>query len=79
MDPDSDGDFFGLGDTTPEAERVGGLIVPPRARVLYDARGEVLWDELVLLEADFRREGRPTVLFDDSAEDDKPASRQGRP
>jgi hypothetical protein len=64
---DGEDDFFGLPDNTPEADKVGGLVVGQRARVIW-AKGECVWDELALMEAEYRRDGRPPVLFDDDIE-----------
>ena len=63
MDGEEDA-FFGTNET-PEAERPGGLIVPQRARQIFDTKGNCVWDELLELSREYVREGRPAVVFDD--------------
>jgi hypothetical protein len=64
-------DFFGTrGDIVPEALRPLGLVVPARARVIFDAKGNVLYDELAAIEAEYRMNPKALVTFDDS--DDEP-------
>jgi hypothetical protein len=57
-------DFFGLGSPVPEALRPLGLVVPPQARQIFKD-GVLVWDELVELEAEYRRVGMPQQVFDD--------------
>ena len=64
-----DDDFFGT-NITPAAERPGGLVVGQRARQIFGPKGEVLFDELLELESEYRREGRPAITFEDG--DDGP-------
>jgi hypothetical protein len=76
MIPDSEDEFFGLPDTTPEAEKVGGLVVGERARQIFDKAGLCVFDELTLMEAEYRKEGRAPIVFEDS--DDTPDVRGQR-
>jgi hypothetical protein len=64
---DAGDDFFGLGDPTPKALRALGLVVPPRARQVFK-NGELIWDELVELEAAFRAAGMPQQVFEEEDE-----------
>lgn len=69
FDDDDGSAFFTSGDETPIEDLPGGLIVPPRARMIRDAKGIALWDELVDIEAAYRATGRPAVIFEDSTEE----------
>ena len=64
---DGEDDFFGA-RAVPLAEQIGGLVVGQRARQIWKPKGECVFDELVLMEAEYRREGRPPVIFDDDIE-----------
>lgn len=72
FDDGSDDPFFSTGDEVPKEDRPLGLIVGPTARQIFDPiTGALIWDELPEIEADFRRLGRPPVVF---VEDDSPGS-----
>ncbi len=71
---DGEDEFFGPVEI-PEGEKVGGLVVGQRARQIFSPRlngkpSELIWDELLEIEADYRRDrdGRPEVSFDDDIE-----------
>ena len=64
MMDDSD-DFFGTQNAAPKALRPLGLVVPAPARVIYDAKGNVLYDELVVLEQEYRLSGKTPVVFEE--------------
>jgi hypothetical protein len=71
MIPDDDArDFFGLKTADP-ANRPVGLAVSPPARVIYTPDGKC-WDELSIIEADYRREGRPLIMFTHVEDEDGP-------
>jgi hypothetical protein len=61
---DDDDDFFSADDDDemPEAQRTLGLIVPPRALTPQENNGV---DELAEREAEYRRNGRPPVIFEE--------------
>jgi hypothetical protein len=66
FDDDNSGDnFFQSGDETPQQDRPLGLVVGPPARVIRDAKGEIIWDELAEMEQVYRMKGRPPVIFDE--------------
>lgn len=71
---DSDASDFTAADEIPEADLPLGLVVPVKARLIFDpVTGLPLWDELRDIEADFRARGRPDLVFeeeDPSAADD---------
>jgi hypothetical protein len=65
-DFDDDGfDVFQGGDEAPKADAPLGLIVPPRAVVIRNPKGEVIFDGLSEAEAAYRRNGRPPVVFEE--------------
>lgn len=43
-----------------------GLVVPQSALQIFDAKRNVIYDELVELEREYRMKGRPPVTFEDS-------------
>lgn len=42
-----------------------GLVVPPRGVVISDGKGNVIRDTIAEDEIEYRRNGRPPVIFDD--------------
>jgi hypothetical protein len=56
-DFDDDGTDFFAGDETPPEDRPLGLVVPHVARIIFDAQGEVVFDEVLALEGHFRKTG----------------------
>jgi hypothetical protein len=56
----------------PEAEQRLGLVVPPPARIIYDDKGKVIFDEIRVQEEQDRRRGRVLIEFDDSEAADSP-------
>ena len=68
MIDDSTDDFFGLKTATPGQKAIG-LVVGPRARVITTPDGRT-WDELAdVIEAEYRRSGRPAIMFTVEDED----------
>lgn len=66
---DGDGfDVFQNEDETP-ADRPLGLVVGPKARVIRNAKGELLWDELAALERAHRVSGGKRVAFEEGDDD----------
>ena len=62
MIDDSTDDFFGLKTATPGQKAIG-LVVGPRARVITTPDGRT-WDELAdVIEPEYRRNGRPAIMF----------------
>jgi hypothetical protein len=47
----------------PQTEQCLGLVVPPRARIIYDADGNIIFDELRVQEEQDRKRGRVIVRF----------------
>jgi hypothetical protein len=66
-DDDDDDDFFSSADDDdelPEAQRTLGLVVGPRALTPEENNGV---DELVEREAEYRKNGRPPVIFEEGS------------
>ena len=71
MIDDSTDDFFGLKTATPGQKAIG-LVVGPRARCITTPDGRT-WDELAdVIEAEYRRSGRPAIMFTVEADEDGP-------
>ena len=65
-----DADPFATPDDTPAELRPLGLIVPLQARQIRNAKGRLIFDELFeALEPQYRKNGRPPVIFEDEDED----------
>ncbi len=70
---DSDGLEFFQGNEEPDADaRPLGLVVPPKARLLFNAKREIVWDELFELERAYRARGRPFIEFEEGEDDREP-------
>jgi hypothetical protein len=68
FDDDDSDIFFAGNDETPQADRPLGLVVGPRARVIRNAKGELIWDELAEMERAYRAKGRPVIVFEQDDE-----------
>jgi hypothetical protein len=61
-------DNFFADDAATLEDRPLGLVVPHTARVITDAKGELIDDELAVLEARMSRIGRPVINFIEETE-----------
>lgn len=68
FDDEDDDNFFAGNDETPQADRPLGLVVGPKARVIYDAKGQVLYDELGQMERAYRFKGGAVIVFEEEGE-----------
>ncbi len=65
------GNDFTAADEVPEADKQLGLVVPGKARQIWDpVTRELLWDELADWEAEYRARGRPVLVFEEEDADD---------
>ena len=79
FDDDDSDNLFQSGDETPQQHRPLGLVVGPPARVIRDAKGELIWDELAEMERVYRAKGRPPVIFDEGDRDNAETGSQPVP
>jgi hypothetical protein len=70
FDDDDSDNFFTSGDEVPKADRPLGLIVGLTARVIRNAKGELIWDELAEMERAYRAKGRAPVIFEEGDGDE---------
>jgi hypothetical protein len=73
-DFDDDDAFFSSGDDPAKADLPLGLVVPPRARLIFDDKGGILYDENAENELAFRRRGMPRVQFFEADDAERPAT-----
>ncbi|SIO24660.1 hypothetical protein SAMN05443247_03116 [Bradyrhizobium erythrophlei] len=70
LDDDLGDNFFASGDETPKEDRPLGLVIPHLARIILDAKGAIVWDELAEMERAYRARGRRPIIFEEEAAED---------
>ena len=60
--------FFPTDEVAPEDKPLG-LLIPPTGRIIMNAAGEIIFDEIAELERRYRAAGGQRVTFDDSEEE----------